>query len=270
MKRQELRGEMAYRFHEVTEGPGQMATHEQLARLYQRYRFASEFVTDRRVLEVGCGRGLGLGYLSTFALEVMGGDIDESNVEAAARYYSGRNKVTVLNLDAHNLPFEDDYFDVVLLFEAIYYLEKPEMFIAEAHRVLKQDGLLIICTVNKSWKNFHPSKYSYEYFSALELVELLRKCFARVELYGAFREVEGGASFAIFSVIKRTASKLRLIPGSLKAREFLKRLFIGRLEPIPNEVSDRIADYHKPLLLRNDQAFESYKILYAVATNEID
>lgn len=256
---------MTRRLYEVTESPGQMATHEQLARLYQRYRFAREYAIDRTVLEVGCGRGLGLGYLSKCALEVVGGDIDKNNVEASEKYYSGHDKVTILWLDAHMLPFESDYFDLVLLFETIYYLERPEVFVAEALRVLKKDGILIICTVNKSWKDFHPSKYSYEYFSAPELAELLQRSFAEVELYGAFRVAESGASSKIYSIIKRTASKLRLIPGSLKARELLKRLFIGRLKPIPNEVFDNTFDYDEPVPASSDHPNDKYKIIYAIA-----
>jgi ubiquinone/menaquinone biosynthesis C-methylase UbiE len=77
-------------------------------------------------------------------------------------------------IDAHNLPFDDKSFDVVILYEAIYYLEHPERFIEEARRVLRENGTLLICTANKDWSGFNPSPYTYKYFSAPELF-LLRK-----------------------------------------------------------------------------------------------
>ena len=52
-------------------------------------------------------------------------------------------------MDAQHLRFPDNSFDVVLLFEALYYLEDPVKFVSEAERVLRQRGVLNICTVNK-------------------------------------------------------------------------------------------------------------------------
>lgn len=45
----------------VTELPGSQATREQQARLYHRYHTAGRYATGKRVLEVACGAGLGLG-----------------------------------------------------------------------------------------------------------------------------------------------------------------------------------------------------------------
>jgi cyclopropane fatty-acyl-phospholipid synthase-like methyltransferase len=54
---------MAMNFTPVTELPGSMVTREQLARLYHRYHTAGRYAAGKRVLEVACGAGLGLGYL---------------------------------------------------------------------------------------------------------------------------------------------------------------------------------------------------------------
>jgi len=257
---------MQAKYYEITERPGQKATREQLERLYQRYHFACKYISGGSVLEVACGSGMGLGYLSGYASRVVGGDIDRINAEAAALYHRRNGKITVLELDAHDLPFDDESFDTIVLFEAIYYLEKPEQFISEAHRLLKNSGHLIICTVNKSWKDFHPSKYSFVYLSAPELHALLQSIFVNVETYGAFEVKDTAINTKVFSLLKRTASRLNLIPGSLKARERLKRLFIGSLEPIPAEINDGMAEYHEPERLGSDYPTDRYKILYAIAT----
>jgi len=46
--------------------------------------------------------------------------------------------VGVHQLDAHQLPFEDKSFDVVILYKDIYCLAQPEKFVAETHRVLRE------------------------------------------------------------------------------------------------------------------------------------
>ncbi len=256
---------MRAEYSEITESPGQKATKEQLERLYHRYHFASRYIADGEVLEVGCGSGMGLGYLAKRASRVVGGDIDRKNVEEAEYYHRENRDISVLKLDAHNLPFDDECFDVILLFEVIYYLEKPEHFVSEAHRLLKDQGHLIICTVNRCWKDFHSSKYSFKYFSAPELYALLQTSFSFVEVLGAFEVSDNGIKARAFSSLKKTASKLNLIPGSLRAREHLKRMFIGCLEPIPAEIYDGMTDYHEPVPIANDCPTDKFKILYSVA-----
>src|SRR3989304_8935037 len=138
----------------VTELPRINAHKEQLERLVQRYCLASEYCKDKEVLEVARGGGIGLGYLARRARKVVGGDIDEKVLEFARRNYGNRRNIELRTLDAQRLPFADKSFDEVLLYEAIYYLPQPEKFVDEARRVLRDKGVLIICTVNKDWPGF--------------------------------------------------------------------------------------------------------------------
>ncbi len=253
-------------YTEITEFPGQKATREQLERLLNRYRFAQGFAKDKDVLEVGFGSGLGMEYLSRYARRVAGCDIDTQNVSRAAQCYGEVERIEkILCADAHSLPFEDDSFDLVVSFETIYYLEKPEVFVSEAKRVLREKGTLLIGTANKDWRDFHPSRYSVRYFSVPELYRLMRTFFQEVEIRGAFAVEDGGVRGSFLSFLKRAASRARLIPGSLKAREFLKRLFIGELYPIPERISDEMADYREPIPIDPTSAHHEFKIIYAIA-----
>ena len=150
----------------VTEIPGDKATQEQMDRVFQRYRFAIDFCEDKDVLEVACGAGQALGYLARKARRVVGGDCTEKLLTSAKHYYKDRAELYLL--DAHQLPFRDRSFDVVILFEAIYYLAQPQEFVAEAYRVLRGNGVLLIATVNKDWPEFNPSPYSIRYLSVPE------------------------------------------------------------------------------------------------------
>ncbi len=248
----------------VTEVPGAKASKEQLARLYHRYHFASQFCVGKDVLEVACGAGMGLGYLAQSARQVTGGDIDERNLQIATDYYKKRDNILTRKIDAVKLSFEDNSFDVIILYEAIYYLTQPEKFVEEALRVLRKEGVLLICTVNCEWIDFNPSPYSIKYFPARELYQLLISKFPTVQIYGAFTTASNSISDRITSLIKKVAIGLNLVPKTMKGKEFFKRLFFGELTPLPSEIGDGMAEYSDPVQIPFDLPNRDYKVLYGV------
>ena len=148
----------------LTEIAGSKITGEQLQRMYNRYAFAAELSTGKDVLEVACGVGQGLGLLGCSAKSVVAGDYTLRLVELAKEHYGDRFEIW--QFDAQNMPFGDSSFDVVILYEAIYYLPDPEKFLSECKRVLRPGGEIIVCTANKDWSGFARSPASYHYFSA--------------------------------------------------------------------------------------------------------
>lgn len=248
----------------VTETAGIEASQEQLSMLYTRYKFATEFCHGKDILEVACGAGQGLGYLKKVARRVIGGDIDNKNLELATRYYHERNDIEIKKIDAHQLPFGDQSIDVVILYEAIYYLLEPEKFIAECRRVLRKSGTLLISTANREWSDFNPSPFSIRYFSATELIELLKRHRFDVEILGGFPATKDSLRSYIISFIKRMAVSLHLIPKTMRGKQFLKRIFFGKLTPIPPEVIEDMACYAPPLPLQSYPTGPECKVIYAV------
>jgi 2-polyprenyl-3-methyl-5-hydroxy-6-metoxy-1,4-benzoquinol methylase len=247
----------------VTETPDTTASGEQLRRLYTRYRFASTLCSGRDILEVACGAGVGLGYLAGYARMVEAGDIDDTNLGFARRAYSGRANIRICKLDAHHLPYSNESFDVVILYEAIYYLRHPEAFLTEARRVLRAGGTLIIGSVNKRWSDFHSSPYSHRYFSAAELAELMTGAgFAATALFGDSRVQGRTIKTTMVSILKRTAAALHLIPGTMKGKQFLKRIVFGELHAIPPEITDGLVDYTPPVPLAADDIDGCYKAFF--------
>jgi SAM-dependent methyltransferase len=113
-----------------------------------RYWWASRFVSDKRVLDAGCGTAYGTEILAgAGASEVVGVDIDPGVVEAAR----GRGGVDVSFevADARDLPFTDGTFDVVVCFEVIEHVEDPEAILDELRRVLRPEGLLAVSSPNR-------------------------------------------------------------------------------------------------------------------------
>jgi len=132
-----------------------------------------------------------------------------------------------------------------IFYETICYFKDPQRCNAEVKRIIRENGTVIICTVNKDWEDFHPSPYTYRYFSAPELYQLIKQSFREVKLFGGFLTNTLGLQSKIISMIKRSAVRFDLIPGSLKGRAYLKRIFMGKLISLPSEITEGMAPYER-------------------------
>ena len=98
-------------------------------------------------MDIGCGDGnfTMLMAKSLGAKEIYGVDISEKGVEMARKKGVKAFKIDV---DEENLPFNDNYFDVVTALEVIEHLFDPDHFLEEVYRVLKPNGIFILSTPN--------------------------------------------------------------------------------------------------------------------------
>jgi SAM-dependent methyltransferase len=90
-------------------------------------------------LDVGCGTGLSSHALREIALSVTGADASAEMVALAP----GGNGVRFVVARAEELPFGEGEFDLVTLSQVFHWLER-EKFLAEAKRVLRPDGWLVV------------------------------------------------------------------------------------------------------------------------------
>jgi ubiquinone/menaquinone biosynthesis C-methylase UbiE len=98
-----------------------------------------------RVLDTACGTGL----VSFEALEqvgrsgsVTGTDISENMITEAVATPKGK-EIRFMRMDAENLEFENDLFDVALCGLGLMYFPNPIKALKEMHRVLKPHGRAI-------------------------------------------------------------------------------------------------------------------------------
>ncbi|MGE3277316.1 MAG: class I SAM-dependent methyltransferase [Vicinamibacterales bacterium] len=246
----------------VTETPGTRITRDAARMAVSRYEVARRLAAGRRVLEIACGAGQGLGYVGADAAWICGGDITSGLLRQAAAHYGSR--VPLVQFDAHALPFAGGAFDVVQVHEAIYYMADPETVFAEAHRVLAPGGALVISSINPAWADFNPSPHATGYLDARGLAEALGRQFARVDLRFGFPVTGTGAAGGLVSVLKRAAVRLGLVPKTMKGKRLLKRVFLGPLLPAPAELTQTLAPVDEPVDAPLDHA-ATFRILYAVA-----
>lgn len=123
---------MSIDYTDVTEIPGAGGTTDQEDRLLHRYNWATSMARDKRVLEVACGAGFGLGGIRSVARMAVGSDYTLNLLRIAKSHY--RSRVPFTRLDGQHLPYRGDCFDLILIFEAIYYLSDVNGFMREVHR----------------------------------------------------------------------------------------------------------------------------------------
>jgi len=246
----------------VTEKCGDPVTHEALSMVYTRYRFAADFCRRRRVLEVACGPGVGLGYLARHAGEIVGGDFTDSLLGQARR--SLRGVIPLVRLQAGALPLRAASRDVIVCFEALYFFEDAEKFLRECRRVLVSQGILLLCMVNPEWPEFNPNSSAHRYYSARQLSVLLKETGFHCDLFGAFPAATASRRAACVAGLKRAAVAWHLIPSTMDGKRLLKRLFLGPLVPFPEAVEDGMAAYAQPVPLESNQPVSGYKVLFAV------
>jgi len=228
-----------------------------------RYAFAASLCTDKDVLEVACGAGTGLGYLlKKGARRVVGGDCCRHLVMMASSYYGG--EPPVVRLDAQMLPFRDASFDVLLLLEAIYYLDEADCFVREAARVLRNTGQVLICTINPQWQGLIPSAHSTRYLTAHEMVELLSAHGFTCRTWGSFPTSQNSIRNRMAALIKLMPKASNFIPQTMRGKQVFKRVFLGPLAPVPNEVCDKMAPLADTWVVSDVMKARDFKVIYAV------
>ena len=110
---------------------------------YRRYldkRCAKLPKTPGRLLDVGCATGDFLARAREHGWRVQGVEPGQAAAEAARRRYD----LDVFTGDLAQAHFPDGHFDAVTLWDVLEHLVDPRVELAEIHRILKPDGLLLI------------------------------------------------------------------------------------------------------------------------------
>ena len=118
---------------------------------YAVFRRRNFFVAHARgdCLEVGAGTGEIALALKRAGHRVVATDISSNMVSEIQK-----KGIEAHACDAEKLPFADGTFDTVVGAEMIYYLDNPDAFLQEVHRVLRQGGVLLLFSATNRAKFF--------------------------------------------------------------------------------------------------------------------
>lgn len=143
------------------------------------------FFSDRpRILDIGCGDGVLLDSLTKKAtninLDIYGIDSSAEAIEIA-RKKNNQGSFSLGNV--YELPFAADYFDMVISSDVIEHVNNAAKMLAEAKRVLKKNGLIVLGTPIRLAEKPNDIMHVHEFFQE-ELKSICNTYFTMIE----FRE----------------------------------------------------------------------------------
>ncbi|MFA8300754.1 MAG: class I SAM-dependent methyltransferase [Hyphomicrobiales bacterium] len=110
--------------------------------------------SDDIVLDLGCGYGRVAKQLIEKADKVIGIDISEDNIKLAKDFVSNSPKCEFLQMDAANLSFPDNHFDITVCVQngVSAFKVDPTALLRESIRVTKRGGKILYSSYSdKFW-----------------------------------------------------------------------------------------------------------------------
>src|SRR5438094_2398117 len=190
----------------------------------ERYRFASQFVAGKRVLDIACGTGYGAELLVRVGHALLVHAIDGS--DEAIVQAAGTFRLPQLRFQrgkAEQIPVADGSVDVAVSMETFEHLQAPQLFLHELRRVLVPDGFLIISTPrNDSDTRYHPANpYHVREYSATEFRNALEAVFKSVTMWSQLTDYEDDTP-AVFVSKQSPLGKFARTIVPLPARRWLR------------------------------------------------
>lgn len=156
-----------------------------------RYRFATELVRGKKVLDLACGEGYGAHMLAQEAESVIAVDIDLASVRHATNRYAGGNLRFLAGSVTQLAIRGTGRFDVIVCFEALEHVVDHAGLVDEVKRLLKEGGLFLVSTPNASVYSgpsvtanpFHVHELDFDPFKALLETRFLQTVFYGQKVY---------------------------------------------------------------------------------------
>ena len=155
--------------------------------------FLLHLVPEIDIVDLGAGEGLISQMLARRARRVVCVDQSAKMVEFGEELAqkNGFTNLTYIRGDIEAVPLEADSFDMALLSQALHHAEKPALALAEAYRILKPGGRLVV--IDLLQHDFEKARELYADrwlgFSENELYNLLQEAgFKSVEVNRVARE----------------------------------------------------------------------------------
>lgn len=113
--------------------------------LLYKYLLDRAKIKDKKTLDVGCGLGGGALLLKKnyYAEEVYGIDISSRNIQFCQRKYNDIAGMRFFKASASDIPFQDNFFDIVTNVESSHNYSNILRYYKEVHRVLRPSGVFL-------------------------------------------------------------------------------------------------------------------------------
>lgn len=183
-------------------------------------------LNNREILEIGCGRGGGLAYITRqFSPDLARGiDLNKQAIKFCNGHYT-ESELSFLQADAQNLPLDNNTYDVVLNVESSHRYPDMSAFLGEVFRILRPDGYFLFTDFR--YDNEIPDLKKYLLSSGLTLVKeenITQQVVAALDLDDARKRqlVEK----LVPGILHKTALNFAGAIGSKTYNKFVSRKFV--------------------------------------------
>lgn len=138
----------------------------------QRIEFIERYFSleGKTVLDIGCGGGILSEEMAKKGAKVVGIDVNESAIATAKQHQEA------LGIDYQIITAEDlteqqpQYYDAIMCMDTLEHVPNPESIVKACAKLLKPNGDLFFCTINR-----HPKAYLFAILAAEYLLKLVPK-----------------------------------------------------------------------------------------------
>jgi len=110
------------------------------------FKKSGRILSNARLLDVGCASGQFLSVFTGKNIPELYGV--EASSDLAAEAKKTVKKATIIDRPFEQVVFEDNYFDIVTLWEVLEHVFDPYMFLLKIVRALKSNGILVMSVPN--------------------------------------------------------------------------------------------------------------------------
>ena len=136
---------------------------ENIKKHYRIKNKEPNFLSDLKILDIGCGGGLVSEPMARLGAKVTGIDASEKNIKIA-KLHSNKSK---LDIDYLNKSPEDlntlEKFDIILNLEVVEHVENINLYIKSCSNLLKPNGIMFTATLNRSFEAYLKAIIGAEY-----------------------------------------------------------------------------------------------------------
>jgi 2-polyprenyl-3-methyl-5-hydroxy-6-metoxy-1,4-benzoquinol methylase len=144
----------------------------------RRLKLIRRFLTNGKLLDIGCGFGFFLNAARKYNWEVAGVELSKSAVQYAQNFYN----LDIFNGEVEHANHAKHTFDVITFWDVLEHVHNPAAFLKSVRHILKKDGLIAFSIPNISsmlartakgkWWTLRPEQHLW-HFSPQTLNRLL-------------------------------------------------------------------------------------------------
>jgi 2-polyprenyl-6-hydroxyphenyl methylase/3-demethylubiquinone-9 3-methyltransferase len=174
------------------------------------------------IIEIGCGGGIACSALASSSelskASINGIDASESNIEICKQHAASHSlDINYFHTSLEDLALSNKKYDVVLCLEVIEHVDFPEEFIFNLSKILDQNGIMILSTINRNVKS---------YFEAIILAEHVLRL-VPVETHDYHKFIKPSELSRMLTIADCEIKELKGLHFSLKDQSWVLNDHIG-------------------------------------------